>query len=116
MRISDWSSDVCSSDLEVERRAGFPLRPARPFAFDHNGDRFGWVEGEDGRVHLTLRIPAGRIVDGALDGRGDAVRHLSGLRAIAGALLAGDGDAVFRMTPNQNLVIDRKSTRLNSSH
>src|SRR3546814_1565215 len=26
----DWFKD------EVERRAGFPLRPARPFAFDHN--------------------------------------------------------------------------------
>lgn len=89
---------------EVERRAGFPLLPARPFAFRHNGDRFGWVEGEDGRGHLTLRIPAGRIVDGALDGRGEAVTHLSGLREIARLLLAHDG-AQFRMTPNQNLVI-----------
>jgi len=90
---------------EVERRAGFPLPPARPFAFLHNGDRFGWVEGEDGRAHLTLRIPAGRIVDGALDGRGDDVRHLSGLREIA-TLLAGQRDvAELRMTPNQNLVI-----------
>ena len=56
---------------EVERRAGFTLPPARPFAFEHNGDRFGWTDGEDGRAHLTLRIPAGRIVDGALDGRGE---------------------------------------------
>ena len=39
----DWFKD------EVERRAGFPLGPARPFSFDHNGDRFGWAEGEDGR-------------------------------------------------------------------
>ena len=59
---------------EVERRAGFPLGPARPFAFDHNGDRFGWVEGDDGRWHLTLRLLSGRIQDGA---DGD---HLSGLR------------------------------------
>ncbi|MBC7988812.1 MAG: assimilatory sulfite reductase (NADPH) hemoprotein subunit [Luteimonas sp.] len=93
--------------LEIERRAGFSLPPARPFVFEHNGDRFGWSEGEDGRAHLTLRIPAGRIVDGALDGRGDAVRHLSGLRAIARLLLEDDRDdrAEFRMTPNQNLVI-----------
>lgn len=90
---------------EVERRAGFSLLPARPFVFRHNGDRFGWTVGEDGRAHLTLRIPAGRIVDGALDERGDDVRHLSGLREIAHLLAAQDGGAEFRMTPNQNLVI-----------
>ena len=84
----DWFKD------EVERRAGFPLGPARPFSFDHNGDRFGWREGHDGQWHLTLRIPAGRIVDN------HEVRQLSGLRAIAG-LHQGE----FRLTPNQNLVI-----------
>ena len=89
---------------EVERRAGFSLPPARPFGFDHNGDRFGWVEGHDGRLHLTLRIPAGRIIDGKLDGRGDEVLHLSGLRRIA-ELLLPDPRAEFRMTPNQNLVV-----------
>ncbi len=79
---------------EVERRAGFALQPARPYTFDHNGDRFGWVEGQDGRWHLTLRLLSGRIQDGA-DGA-----HLTGLREIA-KVHAGD----FRLTPNQNLVI-----------
>ena len=78
----------------MERRAGFPLGPARPFSFDHNGDRFGWAEGEDGRWHLTLRIQSGRIADHA-----DA-RHLSGLREIA-RVHAGE----FRLTCNQNLII-----------
>ncbi|MBN7137228.1 sulfite reductase subunit beta [Lysobacter enzymogenes] len=89
---------------EVERRAGFTLLPARPFAFRHNGDRFGWVDGDDGRAHLTLRIPAGRIVDGALDGRGETLTHLSGLREIAQLLLDAEGSQ-FRMTPNQNLTV-----------
>ncbi|MBL8299983.1 MAG: assimilatory sulfite reductase (NADPH) hemoprotein subunit [Rhodanobacteraceae bacterium] len=79
---------------EVERRAGFTLAPAREFLFDHNGDRFGWVEGEDSRWHLTLRIEAGRIID-----RGER-RLLSGLRAIA-QIHGGD----FRLTPNQNLIV-----------
>ena len=79
---------------EVERRAGFTLGPARPFVFDHTGDRFGWVRGDDGRWHLTLRIVAGRIVDG------DGGDHLTGLREIA-RVHAGE----FRLTPNQNLVI-----------
>lgn len=89
---------------EVERRAGFSLPAARPFAFAHNGDRFGWTDGEDGRAHLTLRIPAGRIVDG-LGPDGASVRHLTGLREIARVLNDADNGATFRMTPNQNLVI-----------
>ena len=95
----DWFKD------EVERRAGFPLGPARAFRFDHNGDRFGWVEAGDELQHVTLRIPSGRIVDGALDGRGPAVLHLTGLREIARLLQAEADTAEFRLTSNQNLVI-----------
>ena len=83
---------------EVERRAGFAFAPARPFAFEHNGDRFGWVAGEDGRAHLTLAIPAGRVRDD-----GDA-RWQTGLRAIATLLRDRDG-VQFRLTPNQNLTL-----------
>jgi sulfite reductase (NADPH) hemoprotein beta-component len=79
---------------EVERRAGFLLQPPRPFLFQHNGDRYGWVDGEDGRAHLTLQVPAGRIADTA-----DA-SWASGLRAIAN-VHRGE----FRLTPNQNLII-----------
>jgi sulfite reductase (NADPH) hemoprotein beta-component len=84
---------------EVERRAEISLAPARPYAFEHNNDRFGWVEGSDGRWHLTLALPAGRIIDN------EQVRHLSGLREIARVLDAHDDGAEFRMTANQNLVI-----------
>jgi len=87
---------------EVERRAGFQLPAARAFEFVHNGDRFGWVQGENGLWHLTLRIVAGRIWDREKP-------HLSGLREIARTLLQVDnGEAAapeFRMTANQNLVI-----------
>jgi len=79
---------------EVERRTGFALAPARAFRFDHSGDRFGWVAGEDGRWHLTLRLLSGRIQDGP------EATPLTGLREIA-RLHTGE----FRLTPNQNLVI-----------
>ena len=95
----DWFKD------EGERRPGFPLGPARAFRFDHNGDRFGWVEAGNDLQHVTLRIPSGRIVDGALDGRGPAVLHLTGLREIARLLQAQSDNAEFRLTSNQNLVI-----------
>ena len=97
--IEDRGLDVFRQ--EVERRAGFSLPPARRFDFVHNGDRFGWLQGDHGRWHLTLRIVAGRIQD-----RGQP--HLTGLREIARALLeAGDDQAApeFRMTANQNLVV-----------
>ena len=79
---------------EVERRASVRFAPARPHAFTTIGDRFGWVRGFDGRWHLNLRIPTGRIADR------DSARQLSGLRAIA-QVHRGD----FRLTPNQNLII-----------
>ena len=79
---------------EVERRAGFALGAPRAFAFEHSGDRYGWVEGEDGRWHLTLHVVAGRIADR------EGAPHLTGLREIA-RVHRGE----FRLTPNQNLVI-----------
>jgi sulfite reductase (NADPH) hemoprotein beta-component len=79
---------------EVSRRLGFALEPARPFEFTSTGDRFGWVEGFDGRWHLTLRIEAGRVADTAEAGK------LTGLREIA-KVHRGD----FRLTPNQNLIV-----------
>jgi len=79
---------------EVQRRSGVQLAPARPHRFTTTGDRFGWHRGFDGRWHLNLRIPAGRIADQ------EGARHLSGLRAVA-AVHRGD----FRLTPNQNLIV-----------
>ena len=79
---------------EVERRAGVALEPSRPYRFDHNGDRYGWTEGDDGRWHLTLQVESGRLSDRP----GHTL--LSGLRAIA-QVHRGH----FRMTCNQNLVV-----------
>jgi len=79
---------------EITRRQGFALAPPRPFEFTSTGDRFGWVEGFDGRWHLTLRIEAGRVADTT------EAKKLTGLREIA-KLHRGD----FRLTPNQNLII-----------
>lgn len=86
---------------EVESRSGITFGAPRDYRFIHNGDRFGWVQGEDGLWHLTLRIVSGRIADGSQP-------HLTGLREIATHLLAIDpaeASPEFRMTPNQNLVI-----------
>src|SRR3546814_6317611 len=52
MRISDWSSDVCSSDLAgVEQRQVFRC-PVEPFAL-----RWVFVLGEGGAVSLEDVLP-----------------------------------------------------------
>jgi sulfite reductase (NADPH) hemoprotein beta-component len=78
----------------LEQRLGFALEPARPFAFTHTGDQYGWQRTDDGRWHLTLFIENGRIEDR------DGARQLTGLRAIA-EIHRGE----FRLTANQNVVI-----------
>ncbi|MGO4503529.1 MULTISPECIES: assimilatory sulfite reductase (NADPH) hemoprotein subunit [unclassified Dyella] len=84
---------------EVERRVSFALEAERDYHFDHNGDRYGWIEGEDGRWHLTLQIESGRLAD-----VGER-RWLSGLRELA---KIHEGD--FRLTCNQNVIVANVST------
>lgn len=79
---------------ELHNRLGWELEVARPFHFEHNGDRYGWVKGSNGKWNLTLFIQSGRIHDD-----GD-YQLMTGLREIA-KIHTGD----FRLTPNQNLVI-----------
>jgi sulfite reductase (NADPH) hemoprotein beta-component len=79
---------------ELERRLGFTLSPAKPVKLTHTGDRLGWVRGEDGRMHLTLLIPSGRVVDT------QAQRLRSGIHA-----LARKHHGELRVTANQNLIV-----------
>lgn len=79
---------------ELFKRLGYVLPAPREFKFATQGDRFGWLQGYDGRWHLTLRIEAGRVGD--TPGK----PFLTGLEKIA-AIHQGD----FRLTANQNLII-----------
>src|SRR3546814_1815490 len=128
MRISDWSSDVCSSDLvSAAKAAGASISAAttRKLA--------AWriVLNLDLALHLDLRrieigLPAFGF-DGAI--RGVAANRLVGAD---GALVPVDPD-IARGDRGRQIVagftadidirlqqhalrIDRKSTRLNSSH
>jgi len=79
---------------ELDRRLGFELAPPKPFKLTTTGDRLGWVRGEDGRMHLTLFVPSGRVVDT------EEHRFRSGMNALA---KVHDGD--IRLTANQNAII-----------
>jgi len=79
---------------ELTKRLGWSLEDARPYHFEHNGDRYGWVKGSDGKWHYTLFIQNGRIKDE------EGYLLKTGLVEIA-KIHQGD----FRLTANQNLVI-----------
>ncbi|MCH1504333.1 NADPH-dependent assimilatory sulfite reductase hemoprotein subunit [Verrucomicrobiales bacterium] len=84
----DWFRD------QVEERLGYKLGDERAFTFDHNGDRYGWREGTDGKHHYTLFIQNGRVLDT------EEIKMRTALREIA---KIHEGD--FRLTANQNLII-----------
>jgi sulfite reductase (NADPH) hemoprotein beta-component len=79
---------------ELHARLGWQLAEAKPYQFDHNGDRYGWVKGSNGKWHFTLFIQNGRVRDE------EGYTLMTGLREIA-KVHTGD----FRLTPNQNLII-----------
>ncbi|CAN2247924.1 MULTISPECIES: assimilatory sulfite reductase (NADPH) hemoprotein subunit [Bacillus] len=84
---------------ELENRLGWSLEEAKPYHFDHNGDRYGWVEGIEDKWHFTLFVEGGRITDY------DDYKLMTGLREIA-KVHTGE----FRLTSNQNLIIANVSS------
>ncbi|MCQ1060183.1 assimilatory sulfite reductase (NADPH) hemoprotein subunit [Photobacterium sp. ZSDE20] len=79
---------------EVEKRAGIAFAPSRPYEFTERGDNIGWVEGIDGKHHLTLFIENGRLLD-----------YLGKPLKTGAAEIAKIHKGDFRMTANQNLIV-----------
>ena len=90
--LEDLGMDFYRS--EVERMCGFKLQEARPFSFEHNGDRYEWIKSSDGNYHYTLFIENGRVRDTP------DYPLKTGLRELA---RAHKGD--FRLTANQNIIV-----------
>jgi sulfite reductase (NADPH) hemoprotein beta-component len=84
---------------ELENRLGWNLDEAKPYHFDRNGDRYGWVEGIQGKWHFTLFIEGGRVADF------EDYKLMTGLREIA-KIHTGE----FRLTANQNVIISNVSS------
>ena len=78
---------------------GLLCQRQRIIDFDHNGDRYGWVKGINGRWHYTMFVEGGRITDY------DDYPLMTGIREIA-KVHTGD----FRLTANQNLIIGNVTT------
>src|SRR3546814_4744128 len=107
MRISDWSSDVCSSDLQAGTLVGTEAQ------------RLQHAVEMAALAAATLHGEAGRLVEG--DDVVVAIEH-GGLQG--GRILCGDRRRRSSRTRGTRpggcrpggCRLDRKSTRLNSSH
>src|SRR3546814_7882167 len=101
MRISDWSSDVCSSDL-APHKATDPLQVAARLATDTSA-----IVGRHIDPMEAALINVGSLQAGTTHNIIPATASLSGtIRALSTEV----HDAL------QARLQDRKSTRLNSSH
>src|SRR3546814_3658682 len=110
MRISDWSSDVCSSDLAVIlRRIARRQRQRR-------------ATEQRGRKDLFRHIPLLRLcltLTSSLRRKGAGCKKIScrGRRGFWFTRRYGENKKPFALSLSKGCsVLDRKSTRLNSSH
>src|SRR3546814_12537178 len=124
MRISDWSSDVCSSDLDgakldpLLRRSAVAGRLARALEWRSlaparaRTDRSSWpaprrraaLLGRDGRAGPPLHIAALRPVVGALFG----ARRASSSAACCGGSAVAVGPAALRRLRDGRSVVEGK--------
>src|SRR3546814_6982060 len=116
MRISDWSSDVCSSDLAVGDH--FVVRPGEKVATDGrvvegtSAIDASMVTGESVPVEVA---PGDDLVGATLNAGGRLV--VEATRVGADTQLAQMAKLVEdAQTGKAQAQRDRKSTRLNSSH
>src|SRR3546814_10193476 len=105
MRISDWSSDVCSSDLNQAVRPQRRAKPLRPFD-EKQAVAKQFVEAQ----LLCLRRILQPVKIDMRDGNADQWRVIGLDDSEAGAW------CFFLQTQARKQAPDRTSTRLNSSH
>src|SRR3546814_3918071 len=103
MRISDWSSDVCSSDLNLLAETWFVSKPMKQYTHAELAD----IASKLGSWQL---VPAGtegyrtaEVTLGGVDTREVSSKTMESLKS-PGLYFIGE------------VLEDRKSTRLNSSH
>src|SRR3546814_2449203 len=117
MRISDWTSDVCSADLAAPGHGitGKTHRTSREEVGGLKADVA--CAGDKAKVRRTGKIIIGKERGRRIALPGEVFHERLGVRkdaAILQLLVMNEGDTAQPIGPRQ--VEDRKSTRLNSSH
>src|SRR3546814_7045237 len=95
MRISDWSSDVCSSDL-------LEVTPSGPASAALAVERLALAFDDDTRSRVLAK--------------GSELRATAEINSSGVGLITGQWEVATGATSHWPVIRDRKSTRLNSSH
>src|SRR3546814_4631681 len=118
MRISDWSSDVCSSDLNYRRVAEIHFE-AQYVPDYHSVEEFATAlraVGEPMRGKPVSELSVGQMLDGLFAITRDFdMQTQPHLLLLQKTMVMVEGVATM-LDPKINMWEDRKSTRLNSSH
>src|SRR3546814_3996979 len=109
MRISDWSSDVCSSDLSITVRLNSDTAAGMPWKFQPEERSVVVKPGEETLIFYQASNPTDKAITGqaAYNVTPDkAGQYFNKIQCFC--------FTEQRLNPGQTA--DRKSTRLNSSH
>src|SRR3546814_6810515 len=112
MRISDWSSDVCSSDLRAEAAQ----RTTDFYLALHLGRVYFGNIGSADRLDFTVIGPAVNEVSRIMALCSSVRRPLPMSARFADTVAGSADEAGAASLPLAPVGRDRKSTRLNSSH
>src|SRR3546814_5891541 len=107
MRISDWSSDVCSSDLTADSAVV-------TFRAEGRLDEGIACKVDTGRALVEAGLHPAAGGTGTQACSGDML--LEALAACTGVTLNAVATAIDFKLAGGRVIVDRKSTRLNSSH
>ena len=83
---------------ELDRIKGIKLEPARPYKFDTLGDKYGWLQSENGLWHYGVFVEGGKLVDRNGYLAKTAIREIAKIH-----------EGTFILTGNQNVVVAQVS-------
>ena len=98
---------------EVEQRTSLRLEGPKPFAFDQQGDLFGWHEAADGSWFLGLHVLSGRVqgelktaLRAIVEQHRPEVRLTPSQNLLLCGVAAADKDAINGILSDNNLAVD----------
>lgn len=86
---------------EILRTKNIKLETARPYKFETLGDKYGWLQSEDGLWHYGVFVEGGKLGDRSGYNAKTALREIAKIHT-----------GTFILTGNQNLVIAQVSEAL----
>ncbi|MFP5436358.1 MAG: NADPH-dependent assimilatory sulfite reductase hemoprotein subunit [Bacteroidia bacterium] len=106
---------------ELENRIGFRMQDARPYTFTERSDRYGWLQGHDGKWYYTLFVEHGVIkpyqktflAELALLGISNFI-FTANQNLMVGEISAEDKDTITALLAKHEIEVETSGLRRNS--